>query len=139
MDRLLRTMRNPGRARQAGAMVPTSTSFDGLETVETGNHKISRAPQTRHCCAGSRAHGGQLRWSVAPCEHPSVENRSVERLLRFARASRVHGSWIAQPAEPPDADPHVRWCGRGERATAPPMPIAPSMFDSLVLQVLFTA
>lgn len=19
-----------------------------------------------------------------------------------------------QPAEPPDADPHVRWCGRGE-------------------------
>jgi len=29
----------------------------------------------------------------------------------------------AQLTEPPDADPHVRWCGRGERATAPPMPI----------------
>ena len=26
-------------------------------------------------------------------------------------------------SEPPYADPHVRWCGRGERATAPPMPI----------------
>ena len=30
---------------------------------------------------------------------------------------------IAQPTEPPYADPHVRWCGRGERVTAPPMPI----------------
>jgi hypothetical protein len=29
-----------------------------------------------------------------------------------------------QLAEPPDADPHVRWCGRGEWATTPPMPIA---------------
>src|SRR5512142_2355643 len=26
--------------------------------------------------------------------------------------------------EPPYADPHVRWCGRGEWATTPPMPIA---------------
>jgi Group II intron, maturase-specific domain len=30
----------------------------------------------------------------------------------------------AQLAEPPYADPHVRWCGRGGRATVPPMPIA---------------
>jgi hypothetical protein len=30
---------------------------------------------------------------------------------------------IAQPAEPPDADPHVRWCGRGEAARLPPIPI----------------
>jgi hypothetical protein len=30
---------------------------------------------------------------------------------------------LALPSEPPDADPHVGWCGRGERATAPPMPI----------------
>jgi hypothetical protein len=28
-----------------------------------------------------------------------------------------------KPSEPPDADPHVGWCGRGERVTAPPMPI----------------
>jgi Group II intron, maturase-specific domain len=37
----------------------------------------------------------------------------------FAWTSRVHGSWIAQPATPPDADPPVRWCGRGEWATTP--------------------
>jgi hypothetical protein len=27
------------------------------------------------------------------------------------------------PLEPPEGDPHVGWCGKGERATAPPMPI----------------
>ena len=29
----------------------------------------------------------------------------------------------AQLAEPPYADPLVRWCGRGEQVTAPPIPI----------------
>src|SRR2546422_10995161 len=33
-------------------------------------------------------------------------------------------SHLAQPAEPPYADPHVRWCGRGGQATVPPIPIA---------------
>jgi hypothetical protein len=33
-------------------------------------------------------------------------------------------STLAQPAEPPDWDPHVRLFGREERATVPPMPIA---------------
>lgn len=28
-----------------------------------------------------------------------------------------------QPAEPPDAHLHVRWCGRGARVSASPMPI----------------
>ena len=32
-------------------------------------------------------------------------------------------SHLAQPAEPPYADPHVRWCGRGGRAIVPPIPI----------------
>src|ERR1700736_1556729 len=123
MDRLLRTMRNTGSARQAGEMAPTPTSVDGLETVETGNYAISGALQARHRCAGRRANRRQLRWTVAPREHSSAENRSVSRLLRLARASRPHGSRLVQPAEPPDADPHVRSCGRGEWATTPPMPI----------------
>src|SRR5467141_964345 len=123
MDRILRAMRNPERARGTGAMAPTSTSVDGLETVETRNYKISRATQARHRCAGSRANRRQLRWTVAPRKHSSAKARSVERLLRLARTSRAHGSWLAQPAEPPDADPHVRWCGRGGRATVSPMPM----------------
>jgi len=33
----------------------------------------------------------------------------------------------AQLTEPPYADPPVRWCGRGEQVTAPPIPIATSV------------
>src|SRR5258708_4502735 len=29
----------------------------------------------------------------------------------------------AKPSEPPYADPHLRWCGRGGRVAVPPMPI----------------
>src|SRR5260370_22208377 len=104
-------------------MAPTSTPVAGLETVETRNHTISRTPQARHRCAGGRANCGQFRWTVAPREDPRAEHRSVQRSLRLARASRAHGSWLVRPAEPPDADPHVRSCGRGEWATTPPMPI----------------
>src|SRR6266478_7979673 len=104
-------------------MDPTPTSVDGLETVETRNHKISRAPQAWRRCAGRRENGGQLRWTVAPRENPSAEHRSVQRLLRLARDSRTPAR-VVQPAEPPDADPHVRSCGRGGRATVSPIPIA---------------
>src|ERR1700756_3243272 len=131
MDRILWAMRNTGSARQAGEMAPTSTSVDGLETVETRNHQISRAPQARHRCAGSRANRRQLRWTVAPCEHASAQTRSAQRFLRLARTSRAHGSWLVQPGEPPDADPHVRSCGRGGRATVPPIPIDPCTIERI--------
>src|ERR1700676_1302425 len=133
MDRLFRAMRNPERARGTGAMDPTSTSVDGLETVETRHYKISRAPPARHRCAGRCDNGGQLRWTLAPRKHSSAKTRSVERLLRLARTSRAHGSWLVQPAEPPDADPHVRSCGRGGRATVSTIPIVPSSWEVQVL------
>src|SRR6202007_1745741 len=101
MDRIFRAMRNPERARGTGTMAPTSTSVDGLETVETRNHKISRAPQARHRCAGRRANGGKLRWPGPPPEDPSDEHRSVQRLLPLARASGAYCSGLAYPAGPP--------------------------------------
>jgi RNA-directed DNA polymerase len=33
------------------------------------------------------------------------------------------GQVLAQPIEPPCTDPYARWCGRGKRVTASPMPI----------------
>jgi hypothetical protein len=36
----------------------------------------------------------------------------------------IQGTWgIPQLLEPPGADPHAGGCGRGERETAPPIPI----------------
>lgn len=133
LDRLFWTMRNSGSARQARPPAPTTTLVDGMDSVETGNHAISRTPQARHRCLGGRANCGQLRRTVAPCEHTSVENRSVKRLLCLARASQVHCQWIAQLAEPPDADPHVRWCGWGERATTPPIPIGENPSQAAII------
>jgi hypothetical protein len=59
-----------------GTKAPTSTSVDGLETVETRNDKISRAPQARRRCAGRRENGGQLRWHLAntPALHTTLSN-----------------------------------------------------------------
>jgi hypothetical protein len=43
--------------------------------------------------------------------------------VRLARDSEIDCRVIAQPAEPPYSDPHVRWCGRGGEARLPPIPI----------------
>src|SRR5260370_13915698 len=101
MDRLLRTMRNTGSARQAGEMAPTTTSVDGLEAVETGNHEISGAPQARHRCAGRRENGGELPATVAPCAHGPAPKPSVQTLLPLPRTSLAPGSSLWQSPPPP--------------------------------------
>src|SRR6202041_4194637 len=60
---------------------------------------------------------------VADCELARSHHRFAECLLCQARASTHGGAVLVQSAEPPYADPHVRWCGRGGGATRPPMPI----------------
>jgi hypothetical protein len=40
-----------------------------------------------------------------------------------ARVLKQEAWGIPQLLEPPGADPHAGWCGRGERSLAPPMPI----------------
>ena len=52
-----------------------------------------------------------------------ASRQGPNRLLATHYAERLATSHLAQPAEPPYADPHVRWCGRGGRATVPPIPI----------------
>ena len=56
--------------------------------------------------AGS-AHGP---WRLA--NSPALAYRAAQCLLRLARDSEIDWRPIAQPAEPPDTDPYVRWCDR---------------------------
>ena len=56
--------------------------------------------------AGS-AHGP---WRLA--NSPALQPCAAQCLLRLARDSEIDCRPIAQPAEPPYADPHVRWCDR---------------------------
>jgi RNA-directed DNA polymerase len=56
-------------------------------------------------------------WRVA--DSPGLHIALPNVYLRLARDSETDCRTIAQPAEPPDADPHVRWCGRGEAVRLP--------------------
>ena len=68
----------------------------------------------------TRMYGGV---ALADRELSRSEHCFAERLLCSAWASAAGRTLLAISAEPPYADPHVRWCGRGEWATTSPMPI----------------
>ena len=73
---------------------------------------IQRTPQTG--CEPRL--GGANRWQcarpVANREIASPEHCAPQCLLRLSWTPGHGRTVLAQPAEPPDADPHVRWCGR---------------------------
>ncbi len=55
---------------------------------------------------------GQRPWPVAAGELARPRDRAAQCVLRLTRNPEVNCLVLAQPAEPPDADPHVRWCDR---------------------------
>jgi hypothetical protein len=61
---------------------------------------------------------------MAHRQQPRHDHRVSAGLLRLVRTSAAVYRNLAQSSEPPDADPHVRWCGRGGEVTLPPMPIS---------------
>src|ERR1700757_248584 len=70
------------------------------------------------------APANQLRLSFAGSEDGEAETETCRAAKPLWRTTtRTSRPFRAQLAEPPYADPHVRWCGRGGRATVPPMPI----------------
>jgi len=78
---------------------------------------------------GGTAPANQLRLSFAGSEDGEAETetcRAAKTLWRMT--TRTSRPVRAQFTEPPYADPHVRWCGRGEWATTPPMPISLGVF-----------
>src|SRR5215469_8849772 len=91
--------------------------------MEAWTNTVLRALQTG-CQQGSGgANGRQSPRPLADRELSRSEHCFAERLLCSAWASAAGRTLLAISAEPPYADPHVRWCGRGEWATTPPMPI----------------
>ena len=69
------------------------------------------------------APANQLRLSL-----PGVDRVKPERNLGAAKPPLARGETKLRPSqaqvtEPPYADPHVRWCGRGGAVRLPPIPI----------------
>src|SRR6266513_6233040 len=59
---------------------------------------------------------------------PGADRVKPERNLEAAKPPSAKGETNLRPSpaqvtEPPYADPHVRWCGRGGAARLPPIPI----------------
>src|SRR5262252_2422139 len=107
--------------------------------MEAWTHTVLRASQTG-CQQGSGgANGRQSPRPLADRELSRSEHCFAERLLCSAWASAAGRTLLAISAEPPYADPHVRWCGRGEWATTPPMPIgSPCLFRCVVSPITLT-
>ena len=59
------------------------------------------------------------RGAVKPSLFRAVMKTDARALTQGARGK-------PQLLEPPGADPHAGWCGRGERPTSPPIPISPA-------------
>src|SRR5260221_1572910 len=73
---------------------------------------------------GGTAPANQPRLSFTGSEDGEAETETCRAAQPLWRTTtRTLRPVRAQLTEPPYADPHVRWCGRGERVTAPPMPI----------------
>ena len=73
---------------------------------------------------GGTAPANQLRLSFTGSEDGEAETetcRAAKPLWR--KTNRPSGPPGLNLTEPPGADPHAGWCGRGEWATTPPMPI----------------
>src|SRR5271167_265774 len=91
--------------------------------MEARTDAIQRTSQTGR----EQRSGGANRWewarSVANRELPGVSHGTTQCLLCLTGTPGHGHTVLGQPAEPPYADPHVRWCGRGGRATVSPIPI----------------
>src|ERR1700688_3213030 len=73
---------------------------------------------------GGTAPANQLRLIFAGSEDGEAETETCRAAKPLWRTTtRTSRPVRAQLTEPPYADPHVRWCGRGGRATVPPMPM----------------
>jgi hypothetical protein len=68
-------------------------------------------------------YSGQPPRSLVHESEQSLAYWPVECFLSLAWPSLVGRSGLALPLESPGTDPYARWCGRGQRATAAPMPI----------------
>jgi len=69
---------------------------------------------------GGTAPANQPRLSFAGSEDGEAEKETCKAAkLLWRPTTRTSRPVRAQLTEPPYADPHVRWCGRGEWATTP--------------------
>jgi len=112
LDRLFRKMRNTLDAAKPCGMDQAQIAVCDLEAVEARYGAFRRATETGRKYATRCENSGQRPRAVAPCEQQDPRDCAAQCLPRLAWDSEIDWRPIAQPAEPPYAGPHVRWCDR---------------------------
>ena len=96
-----------------------------LETRNTGSASLqASAPTRREPCAG-RYGGWQPSRTLRIAKSPAMHIAFPVSYFDTLSLPRLYVGKQPNPTEPPDADPHVRWCSRGRRVTAVSMPTMP--------------
>jgi hypothetical protein len=93
------------------------------EVGSEGSVKQTRGPMNKNRMRGLQCRANEP-VIAKPISIKGTGGRSSETHSASPNGKRpAHGFLWDQPIEPPYADPHVRWCGRGDWVTRPPMPI----------------
>ncbi len=125
LHRRSRQISSGGSASVAGPTVAEElpTPVGDLAAVEGRPPAICGTAEAGRARRLGRSDGRQRARPVEAGEFTGFGDCTAQFLPRLAQDSEIDWPTIAQPAEPPDADPHVRWCARGGAARLPPIPI----------------
>ena len=115
--------RHPVPVRGPRRMAQTSAAAGPLEGMEASPHAEAQPASARYLRANARQWASRARGtgasqapnpSPSPCPTPTGPHSAC-------RDSPIPTAASGMPSEPPDADPHVRWCGgrRGEPGAYP--------------------
>src|SRR5439155_3723503 len=115
-----RNLPRSGAGAEAGAVAVGRTKPEAPGLMEAVVERSNMLCAYERVVKNEGAPGGMGRVKPDSIRQPGTE-RFLAKLVPKARFALCLAR--TQLAEPPDADPHVRWCGRGEWATVPPMPI----------------
>ena len=118
MDRLLRVCRHHPAVREAREVAAPQAQTGALERVEAPTNALPEPPRARYPRPRRPLMGGVAEGLLARRRILATPTRPAERLLAQDRwPERVHRPLPPFPgmlSEPPGADPHAGWCGRGQ-------------------------
>jgi RNA-directed DNA polymerase len=127
VDRLLRPLPDTQRFGRSGQLDPPASACGGVEAVETRATSVQGTEASGRWQRPGGANRRERAQRLADQPKPGDEHRASKSIVGASGITEiVSGRPLTEySTEPPDADPHVRWCGRGAAATPPPIPIHP--------------
>ena len=118
----------PGRLAAAPAALPAVAAVEATDELARASCVRSGSTRTRSAEQRQRpwsvVERGSVPLHIKPCRLPTSRAWGWSRCCTSSSDSRVF-------VEPPDAEPHVRWCGRAASVSSPPTRCAPGRAHSL--------